>query len=267
VLFRSLLWVVLIGLPNRAAVATDLRIWPSEQLGSIRAIVHRIAVFPFRNDSFTLLAAPILIFGGLGWLASVVGRRNLPRSSIVLLAVATGWAVAGFAVLAVVPYRPNRYEVPLLPALAVLGALGWSLLEPRLVRAPRMRPAAFGPVLAAAALVVPGLFSFGTWVANTPSTLPAIQASVRAIVPAGADIQGSEAPAFGLQTEAVTLVNHDSTRVNPGDLYASRDVRWYLGPLGTAPAWATLHPAAWADRVTRLCAPWGGQQLCLWQLP
>jgi len=184
----------------------------------------------------------------------------------VLLAVATGWAIAGFAILAVVPYRPNRYEVPLLPALAILGALGWSLLEGRLEGAPRLRTAAVR-VLATAGLVMPGLVSFGTWVEGTPSSLPAIQASVRAIVPAGAAIQGGEAPAFGLQAQAVTLVSHDSTKVNPGDLYATRDVRWYLGPPGSAPAWAALHPAAWAQRTSRLCASWGGELLCLWQLP
>lgn len=263
----GLTWIVFVGLPNRAAIATDLRIWPSEPiLGPISTMIHRVLAFPLHNDRFSLLAAPIILFGGLGWLASIWQRRGLSNAAIVLLATATGWGIAGFGILALAPYRPNRYEVPLLPALAILGAIGWSVVAPRLGRGSPLRARASG-VVVAAAIALPGLFLFGSWMTTAPSSLPAIQASVRTIVPPGAAVQGIYAPAFALQASVLALVSHESTRVNPGDLYSSRDVRWIVGVAGEPPAWATSHPTAWASRVSRFCAPWGGQDICLWQVP
>jgi 4-amino-4-deoxy-L-arabinose transferase-like glycosyltransferase len=267
IVLAGLGWIVLIGLPNQAAIGADLRIWPSEPIfGSLSAMGHRILEFVTRNDRFTLFAAPILVFGGLGWITAIRHRKALPTASIVLLATATGWGIAGFGILALAPYRPNRYEVPLLPALAILGAVGWSVVTPKLQRA-SPRWARIAAVGVTAAIALPGLFLFGSWMQGAPSTLPAIQASVRVLIPPGAAVQGIYAPAFALQAQAVALVSHESTQINPGDLYATRDVRWYLGAKGTAPQWANLHAAAWSERVLRYCAPWGGADLCLWQVP
>jgi 4-amino-4-deoxy-L-arabinose transferase-like glycosyltransferase len=267
IVLAGLAWAAFIGLPNRAAVATDLRIWPAEAIvAPVLVMLRRIVAFPTHADGFLLLTAPILLFGALGWVAAVRGRRSLPRPSVALLATATGWFVAGFGILALAPYRPNRYDVPLLPGLAILGAIGWSVLAPRLRRLPSGRAAAAG-VAVAAALVLPGLIMYGGWMGTAPNSLPDIQANVRAIVPAGAVVQGDYAPAFALQASVVTLVSHEPTRVNPGDLYLSRGVRWYVGDSGTAPAWAALHPLEWSLRVSRLCAPWGQHEVCLWQVP
>jgi 4-amino-4-deoxy-L-arabinose transferase-like glycosyltransferase len=263
----GLAWVVLIGLPNRDAVATDMRIWPAEPiLGSLGSMVHRILVFPIHNDRFALLSAPLIVFGALGWVAAIRARRTLPSGTLALLTAATGWLVAGFGLLALAPYRPNRYEVPLLPALAILGAAGWSVFAPRLRQAWPARAGLAG-VAVAGALVVPGLVLYGSWMTAAQSRLPDIQAQVRAILPGGAVVQGDDAPAFALLAPVEALVSHSSTRVNPGDLYVSRGVRWYVGVKGSAPAWATLHPVEWSARVSRLCAPWGGHEVCLWQVP
>jgi 4-amino-4-deoxy-L-arabinose transferase-like glycosyltransferase len=263
----GLTWIVFVDLPNRAAIATDLRIWASEPIfGPIATMIHRVLAFPLHNDRFTLLAAPIIVFGGLGWLACIRNRRSLPEAATVILAVATGWAIAGFGILALAPYRPNRYEVPLLPALAILGAIGWSVVAPRLGRGSPIRARAIGTV-AAAAIALPGLILFGSWMIHAQSALPAIQASVRTIVPDDAAVQGIYAPAFALQAPVLALVSHESTRVNPGDLYTSRGVRWVVGVSGAPPVWATLHPASWAARNARFCAPWGGGDICLWQVP
>jgi hypothetical protein len=94
-----------------------------------------------------------------------------------------------------------------------------------------------------------------------------IQGEVRAIVPRGAAVEGVYAPAFALQAPVVTLVSRPSSRVNPGDLYLSHGVRWYVAAQGAAPAWAALHPLEWSSRISRLCAPWGGHEICLWQIP
>ena len=263
----GLAWVALVGLPNRDAVATDLRIWASEPiLGSLTGALQRVAAFPLHNDRVTRLAAPILLFGSLGWVVALRVRRSLPAATLALLAVATGWLVAGFALLAVAPYRPNRYEVPLLPALAILGAIGASVLIPRLLRGSRVRTAVVGASVAGV-LVVPGLLSFGGWMTTSHSRLPEIQSEVRSILSSGAVVQGDYAPAFALQAPVVTLVSRPPTRVNPGDLYRSRGVRWYVGSVDSAPAWASLHPLEWSSRISRMCATWGGHEICLWQVP
>ena len=267
IVLAGLAWVAFIGLPNQAAVATDLRIWPAEPIvASVPVVLRRVLVFAVHNDGFLVLSAPILIFGSLGWIAAIRARGKLAGGSIALLAGASGWLVGGFGLLALAPYRPNRYEVPLLPALAILGAIGWSVVSPRLRRVPPARLAALRAVVAAA-LILPGLILFGGWMSAATSRLPDIQASVRAILPAGAVVQGDDAPAFALQAPVVTLVSHAATRVNPGDLYVSRGVRWYVGVGGSAPTWATLHRVEWAARVSRFCARWGGREVCLWQVP
>jgi 4-amino-4-deoxy-L-arabinose transferase-like glycosyltransferase len=260
-------WLVLIGVPNQAAIATDLRIWPAEKiLAPLATMIHRVLAFPLHNDHFVLLSASLIVFGLLGWAAVVRLRRGLARPSRLLFGAATGWAIGGFGILALAPYRPNRYEVPLLPALAILGALGWAFVGPGLDRTGRLRSRATA-VIVAAAIALPVLFGFASWMSTATSTLPAIQASVRAILPAGAAVQGDLTPAFALQAPVVALVSHESTRVNPGDLYVARGVRWYLGTAGTAPPWATLHPAAWSERIVRYCVPWAAQDVCLWQVP
>ncbi len=260
-------WVLVIGLPNRAAVAVDLRIWASEPIfGPIRTMATRVLSFPFRSDGFLLLAAPILAFGAGGWLLAVRARRRLPPGIALLVVMATGWLVAGLGLLFLAPYRPNRYEAPLLPALAILGGVGaWVVVSAE--RAwPRPRLAVAG-VAVAAALVLPGLVSYSTWMRGATYRLPEIQAALASTVPPGSAMQGVLAPAFGLRAPAATIVSRPWVRVSPGDLYATRGVRWFVGAEGEAPAWASKHADAWAARTTVLCSPWGSQRVCVWHLP
>jgi hypothetical protein len=260
-------WLVLIGLPNRDAVATDLRIWASEPLfASPGEMLHQVLTFPIRNDGFLGFAAPIILFGVAGALVAIRRRSSLPDGWHLLLSVAIGWLVVGLGLLALAPYRPSRYEVPLLPAFAILGGIGSAVaLRGSRRWSPRVTRTAFAALCVA--LVAPGLLLDATWMSGGRSSLPEIEARVRAILPAGAAVQGDLAPAFALTAPVVTLVSRPSTHVNPGDLYRARGVRSYVGTPGSAPAWASLHQAAWSARMSRLCAPWGGAIVCLGQLP
>jgi len=260
-------WIALIGLPNLAAVRTDLRIWPSEPiLSSLGGILHEVVTFPTRSDGFFVLAAPILVTGVGGLVLAVRARGSMPPELLGLFAATTGWLILGLGLLSVAPYRPNRYEVPMLPALAIMSGIGlwalgtlagsWSLL--------RMRAVASVLVLV---LVAPGLVSYAQWMRAATYRLPDIQAAVAAAIPAGSVVQGLIAPAFALQAPVVTIVSRPPTQVNPGDLYAMRGVRWYVGADGSAPQWAALHPEAWAARSTVLCARWGSENDCVWHLP
>jgi 4-amino-4-deoxy-L-arabinose transferase-like glycosyltransferase len=260
-------WIVLIGLPNLDAVKTDLRIWASEPiLASPGSIIHQVLTFPTRSDGFFVLAAPILITGFVGLVLAIRARASLTPSLKSLVGMAAGWLVFGLGLLFVAPYRPNRYEVPMLPALAILTGVGlWALgqLAPSW-KASRLRLVA---AVVALCLVAPGFASYAGWVQTATYQLPTIQAAVAAAIPAGNVVQGDYAPAFALLAPVPTIVSRPPTRVNPGDLYVTRGVRWFVGGEGSAPAWASLHASAWAARQTVLCAPWGSRNICVWRLP
>ena len=166
----------------------------------------------------------------------------------------------------IVPYRPNRYEVPLLPAMAILTAVGWGVIAEVVARASVQRRRAVA-TLVTAGLVLPGVVLFAGWMLRTRSSLPGIQAEVASIIPPGAAVEGIYAPLFALRAPAITLVSRPWAGINNGDLYSVRDVRWYIGATGTRPGWAASHPNAWAARQERLCAPWGSTSVCTWQVP
>jgi 4-amino-4-deoxy-L-arabinose transferase-like glycosyltransferase len=263
----GLAWLVALGLENRLAVGGDLKIWASEPLPtSLLGWVRRILGFPFRNDHMLILAAPLLIGAGVGALLAI--RRRQALSPIVrgLVGATIGSLLLGFAVLAVVPYRPNRYEVPLLPAMAILTAVAAGVLADVVSRASPRRWRAAG-TLVTAGLVLPGVVMFAGWMLVTHSTLPVIQDDVASIIAPGAAVEGIYAPLFALKAPVTTIVSRPWAGINTGDLYAVRDVRWYIGAMGTSPGWADRHPTAWAARQQRLCAPWGSATVCVWQVP
>src|SRR4029077_7711196 len=119
------LWVVVVWVPNREAVAAVVRTWPPETLpGSIGGLVQRISQYIRVNDGTLALSAAQLVGAGTGAVVSLVRWRRLAPDARLLLAVGVGWAIAGFGTLAIVPYSPNRYVVPTLPALALVIAVG-----------------------------------------------------------------------------------------------------------------------------------------------
>jgi 4-amino-4-deoxy-L-arabinose transferase-like glycosyltransferase len=263
----GLTWLVVLGLEHRLAIGGDLRIWASEPLATTPlGWVRRIFGFPFRNDHMLILAAPLLIGAAVGAVLSVRRWQMLSPTVRGLVGGAIGSLLLGYAVLAVVPYRPNRYEVPLLPAMAILTAVAWSLITEVLGPWSPNRWRAVRAVVIVG-LVLPGVVMFSGWMRVTRASLPGIQAEVASIIPSGAAVEGIYAPLFAMRTPAVTLVSRPWAGINTGDLYAVRDVRWYIGATGTRPGWAASHPTAWAARQERLCASWGSTSVCIWQVP
>ncbi len=289
-LAAALVWVLVFALPHPAALATDLRIWAPEPVPrSIGQLIDRIESYPTRSDGGIPLALPLLLAGAGGFVVIVARRASLDARQRRLAASCVGWFAAGIGVLLIVPYRPNRYLVPLLPPLAVLVGLGFAALtgwfsrragggssrpDPGYARTPAGhrisgRPPGLPAVLAAVlalALVLPGIVLDADWMASTPTTLPSVQARVAALVPVGAAVQGDLAPVLAMRTAAQTIVSRSATDVNAGDLYVTHDVRWVF-TTGTPPGWASLHPAAWAGRVRELCVTWGPGVTCLYRLP
>ncbi len=270
-LVLGLAWTLLVYLPNRAQVAAVLQSWPTEQLPRTAGELWRrvIGYFFIENDTTLGLAGPLLIGGSAGGLVALATWRQRSPLERRLVAAAGGWAAASFAVLAALPYHPNRYAVPIMPAMAILLAVGAAILVGRL----RTALPASGLLLAgfavAAAVTVPGLLRYQTWIDSSGSTLPGIQARLADAVPPGAVVEGRYAPLFLMRAPVVTLFSVSAWNLNEGDLYRTRGVRWVLTSADDIPSWAEgPEAAAWAARQVVSCAPWGAEpSVCLYRLP
>ncbi|MGH2465284.1 MAG: hypothetical protein ACRDGI_07480, partial [Candidatus Limnocylindrales bacterium] len=258
--------------PNLRDLPAVLSTLPAEPLpASPTELIKRLAEYIAHSDGAWPLAAPLIVGGFVAGVAAAQRWPHLSEAQRRLLLVSIGWLVAGFGILFLVAYRPNRYVVPMLPALAALVGLGLAELAASGVRRRVPRFVAAGlTVLAIGGLIGPGLILDAQWMATTPSTMPTLQARIAGLLPAGAAVQGAYAPLLGMTAPVTAIVVWPGGKVNPGDLYAGRGVRWVVGVPGRAsdiPGWVRLHPAAWTARRTVACQPWGGAQVCLWALP
>jgi hypothetical protein len=115
-------------------------------------------------------------------------------------------------------------------------------------------------------VAAPSLTPFVGWARSATFVLPSIQSQVATAVRPGDVIEGTLAPAFALDAPVVTLVSRQQTSINPGDLYATRGVRWFVGARDAKPSWAKLHPDAWNARQELVCVDWG-EPTCVWRVP
>ncbi len=297
----GLVWAIAIWLPNRSAVAIDISTWPAVQFAlTPRAIAHSVAVYLSRGSDQVVgpLLGPLLALAAAGAVAIVAFRRRLSGPEARLAVAAAGWAGFGFAILLDVSYRPNRYAVPLVPALAILAAIGLHVggqwlaerLEagrvdaaepnperafdpaaPALVAAPALlaQPGRARrrttPLLATVAVLIsvaPGLALYGTWASRASYNLVAIQNQFESAVPAGERVAGRDVALFLMRSRAVvTIVEF----INQGDLYAE-GVRLYL-LLPSDPVPNGVPDTAWAGRQVITCADWSGVKECLFRVP
>lgn len=278
-------WFAVAWLPDPEALQTTLRILAPQALpGDLGGLARQAVTYAFRNDGALLASAPLLLAGIVGAAAALWAWRrpavaggeagadaeaadSWQRASLTLAAAAAGWFLAGLAVLLVVSYRPDRYVVPLLPALAILGAVGAGLLWRGLSRRPTLAASLVGLILVA--LAAPGLVSHAGWVVGSSPTLPAVQGAARSAIVDGAAVEGIYAPAVAMSAPVPILVSRPDSGVNRGDLYAEAGVRWVVAGPDERPGWVDLHPEAWAGRREVLCFPWGAsaERVCLFQVP
>ncbi len=261
-------WLAAIGLPQREAVMADIRIWPSAELPtSPLALVRAIGSYVVRSDGGLPASAPMAIGGGVGAIVGVGRRREFSPPARRVVAASIGWLIGGGAPLFLTAYHANRYVVPLLPAVAILGAAGLSVAARTL--APRLRPswtiAALTVLLAGLAL--PGLLAYAGWIRGGTRDLLASQVAVERILPRGAVVQGDFAPLFAMRAPVTTIVAWAAGHMNSGDEYVDRGVRWLLVDVEGPPRWTSQHPEAWAARQTEYCTTWGGEGVCLYRLP
>jgi hypothetical protein len=295
----GLLWAIVIWLPNGAAVAVDIKIWPPYQWNlTPDALVRSIKDYLTGSNDylFGFILLPLIVLSAAGAVAIAALRKRLDETESRLAAAAFAWAAFGFGIMMLVSYRPNRYVVPLVPAMAILAAIGLHLvvgwLRDKLAagaapdetavttteaaappsevppaaqrsRGAPMRRAApnllIGAVLIAAA--VPGLAWYGRWAGSATYDLVVIQNQFADAVPAGQVVAGRDVALFLMRSKATTTI---VGLANTGDLYAE-GVRWYLEP-SDAGAPAGVSGTAWSSKERVMCATYGSTTECLFHV-
>jgi 4-amino-4-deoxy-L-arabinose transferase-like glycosyltransferase len=267
VMAAGLVWAVVVALPRLAQIGTALRIWaPFSAPGDVGALGTRFVRFFTQSDRVFTDTLPLLVLAvaGIAYAWRTTRQRDADREVVASL---LGWLALGVFVLLVVDYRPNRYAVPLLPPLAMLGGYLLGPVLSRLRRSPAARAVAVAALLAL--VLVPGLTRYGGWLAHDTHLLEWIQSrTASAVASRPAAIGGKYAPLFALTSRAQTYVQRQSDRINPGDLYRIRGVRWVVLDSAGPPVWLRgTERVAWERRKVIFCQPWGGEKTCLIGLP
>ena len=257
-------WALVRSIPG--AWDAIVRIWPNQlPEASLGAVMDRVASYPVESDGAVRLAAPLLLATLIGLAVAAARWRSLAPGDRVLVGVCVGWFAVGMLVLLMVPYRPNRYVVPLLPPLAVLAGLGaWGVLPIVRRRLPWPGAPVTLAVTAAFVLGVQGAWHLGRWTASATYDLPRIQAEVLHTITDGHAVQGA-GPTMAMRVPVPAIIVQAD--LNAGDLYASHDVRWLLSNRDAVPSWADDHPDAWAGRELLTCYPWPSGEACLVRVP
>jgi 4-amino-4-deoxy-L-arabinose transferase-like glycosyltransferase len=262
-------WLAIVFVPGHDAVLVDLRIWPHQQLPrSIGQLVGRIASYPFRTDGALPGLTPLAAGAALGVAATVAGWRSLSPTTRRLAVAAIGWGVVHLGVLLVSSYRPNRYLVPLVPAAVILVGVAAQVVRDRPPKMTLWRPrlATSVALVAIAALIVPGLVTYGRWMTRATRALEPMQSAVAGILPAGATVWGGFAPLVAMTAPVTTIVPWPEAPANVSPAYRSLPVHWVVS--GTHdPPWIVPNSPAWAARQQRACFAWNASQVCLYELP
>jgi hypothetical protein len=258
IVVAGLAWLGIV-LVQPAPLSEITGVWPQQTLpASLGTALARMDGYLRGSDGAIPHAGPLLAAGLLGAVLGVVAWRRLDTTQRTLLIGAVAWFGFGMLALMLVPYRPNRYVVPLLPPLAMLAGVGMHVAS-RALRG-RALPVAVGLAIL---LSLAGLRDLARWTAAATYRLPAIQERVAAVVGDSAAVQGSVT--FGMRVRAPTIVVRPG--LNDGDLYATHHVRWLLVNPTTVPTWAALHRDAWEARQVLFCDPWPSGEACLIHVP
>ena len=256
-------WAIVV-IPQPGVLDAILRIWATQTApGSALDVAQRVIDYVGESDRAIPMTAPLLAGSILGIVLLAARWRLLDPGRRALAGAAIGWLAFGMATLLVASYRPSRYVVPMLPAMAILSGFAVALAVERL------RPARAASAVVGAALCIgvalPGARDLAGWMADATCRLPQIQAELLERVTDGHAIEGAGSPTFAMRVPVPAIVARPG--LNDGDLYATHGVRWLLADPQARPAWASDHPDAWADRERIACYPWPSGEACLIRIP
>lgn len=204
----GLVWLLAVALPNLDRLRTGLEIWPDvSYLAAPWTLAGRLwRYLAAGSDGAAWRCLPVLLASGLGLAAAASRWRRTGPAARDALMIAALWGVGLWAVVGAGDYlpthyvAPNRYVVPALPALAVLGGFGLDWLAGALGR----RPGARAVVAAALALAVcvPGAARYLSAAAASGHVRERDQRALAAALPARAVVFGAYAPTLLFDTKA-----------------------------------------------------------------
>jgi hypothetical protein len=244
-------------------------VWPNQlPATSFAVLADRILTFPSTSDNGLGYSRPLVAGAVVGIITVLARWRSMDDGQRLLAGATVGWLLAGVAVLTLVPYRPNRYLVPMLPPMAILSGYALAAVTSTLARRAWAGRRVTGAALAGTLLLaivgsLPGVRSLQGWMARATYDLPRVQADLVRVVTDGHAIQG--AVTMAMRVPVPTIITQAD--VNAGDLYATHGVRWLLTNRSMTPPWAEAHPDAWAARELLVCYPWPSGEACLIRVP
>jgi 4-amino-4-deoxy-L-arabinose transferase-like glycosyltransferase len=287
----ALAWLALVALPNLERLRTALRIWPEVHYPrSPGALAARLGDYLAHSDHALGRSLPLLAATAVGLAAAATRWRSLdPRRREALL-LAAGWGLGLWAAIAIGDYAPNRYVVPALPGLAVLGGFGLDALAglaagrgqasagegtPRPVPDAPGRAAQAGrgrwraAVVAGAlgvAVATPGAGRFLAGADPGPGQRVRAERALAAPLPRGAVVFGAYAPTLLFDTRARTVSPWLPADANVDDPVGRLGVTHVLvggpgDPTGQVPAFRARAGMTPLARVA-----WNGQELVLYRV-
>jgi hypothetical protein len=293
----GLVWLLAVALPNLDRLRTALEIWPQvSYLAAPWTLAGRLWHYlEAGGDGAAWRCLPLLLAAGLG-LVAAASRRGTGRAARDALVIAAVWGVGLWAAMGAGDYlpthyvAPNRYVVPALPGLAVLGGFGLAWLAGALSRGsaraaalgrPRARAAAAGAlgrgprarvavgVALALAVAVPGMARYLSAAAASGHLRERDQRALAAALPARAVVFGAYAPTLLFDTRARLISTWPPAGANVDDPVGRFGVSHVLAaapsggsdPTTQVPALGDLGGARPLARVV-----WGGRTIGLYAL-
>ena len=268
----AVVWLLAVAVPNWERLRTALRIWPRvDYLDDPLALAGQLGRYLADSDQAIGRSLPLLLAAAAG-LAVLVrrwgGLRPAARDALVMAAL---WGFGTWLVVAVGDYlpghylAPNRYVVPALPGLAVLGGFGLARLAGA---AGGRRPAR--TVLAAVLgllVAVPGVATYLDAALHSGRAREAGQRTLAASMADDAVVYGTYAPTLLFDTGLTTLTPWPTADANVRDPVGRLGVTHVL--VGAAPADPTGGVPTIVDQgpITLLArVPWDRQELSLYAL-
>jgi hypothetical protein len=159
-------WGTYVGTHLDAAARSEWRWHSSGVLPRISDIPGNISTYLGSSDGFGTRARPLLIAATAGLVVQGAAWAARKRTPGPVDLAGAGWALAGIAVVASLPYTPSRYAVLPLPGLALVAGGGVAAVR-ALAAGATKRGVVVGAVLSATALAaVPGIRAWSDWASH-----------------------------------------------------------------------------------------------------
>jgi 4-amino-4-deoxy-L-arabinose transferase-like glycosyltransferase len=274
-LAAGLVWLLAVALPNLDRLRTGLEIWPRvSYLAAPWTLAGRLwRYLAAGSDGAAWRSLPLLAAAALGLVALAVSWRRLAPAARDGLLIAGLWGIGLWAALGVGDYlpthyvAPNRYVVPALPGLAVLGGFGLAWLAGTVARQGTARTAV--AVVLALAVAVPGTARYLAAAAGSGHQRERDQRTLAAALPPRAVVFGAYAPTLLFDTRARLISTWPPAGANVDDPVGRFGVSHVLAAGPADPADPTTQVPAFRDldgRRPLARVEWDGRSVSLYQV-